>query len=63
MGKVVLFSASRKVAYKRGDLSWGGQFISILLSQFIWIQTRGCRGSDRMVVGFITTYAISAYHH
>ena len=25
--------------------------------------TRGRRGRDRMVVGFITTYAISAYHH
>ena len=24
---------------------------------------RGCRGRDRMVVGFYTTYAISAYHH
>jgi len=24
---------------------------------------RGGRGRDRMVVGFITTYAISAYHH
>jgi len=23
----------------------------------------GCRGRDRMVVGVITTYAISAYHH
>ena len=23
----------------------------------------GCRGRDRMVVGFTTTYAISAYHH
>ena len=23
----------------------------------------GCRGSDRMVVGFTTIYAISAYHH
>jgi len=23
----------------------------------------GCGGSDRMVVGFITTYAISAYYH
>jgi hypothetical protein len=23
----------------------------------------GRRGRDRMVVGFITTYAISAYHH
>jgi hypothetical protein len=24
---------------------------------------RGCHGRDRMVVGFITTYAIRAYHH
>ena len=24
---------------------------------------RGCRGRDRMTVGFTTTYAISAYHH
>jgi hypothetical protein len=24
---------------------------------------RGRRGRDRMVVGFMTTYAISAYHH
>jgi hypothetical protein len=24
---------------------------------------RGRRGGDRIVVGFITTYAISAYHH
>jgi len=22
-----------------------------------------CRGRDHMVVGFTTTYAISAYHH
>jgi hypothetical protein len=24
---------------------------------------RGCRGRDRMVGGFTTIYAISAYHH
>ena len=24
---------------------------------------RGRRGRDRMIVGFTTTYAISAYHH
>ena len=24
---------------------------------------RGCRGHDRMIVGYTTTYAISAYHH
>ena len=25
--------------------------------------TNGRRGRDRMIVGFITTYAINAYHH
>ena len=25
--------------------------------------TRGRRGRDPMIVGFITTYAISTYHH
>jgi hypothetical protein len=25
--------------------------------------TGGCRGRDRMIVGFTTTYAISSYHH
>ena len=27
------------------------------------LQGKGRRGRDRMVVGFRTTYAISAYHH
>jgi hypothetical protein len=27
------------------------------------IKNRDRRGRDRMVVGFTTTYAISAYHH
>jgi hypothetical protein len=27
------------------------------------VQKRGCRGRDRMVVGFTKFYAISAYHH
>ena len=26
-------------------------------------KSRDRRGRDRMVVGFMTTYAISAYHH
>ena len=29
----------------------------------ILFQIKGYRGHDRMVVGFTTTYAISAYHH
>ena len=31
--------------------------------ELITIQSWGLSGRDRMVVGFITTYAISAYHH
>jgi len=27
------------------------------------MNTGGCRGRNRMVVGFTTTYAISTYHH
>ena len=27
------------------------------------LQYRCCRGHDRMVVGFTTTYAITAYHY
>ena len=30
---------------------------------FVTYDCRGHRGRDRMVVGFTTTYAISAYHH
>jgi hypothetical protein len=29
----------------------------------LYLHWRGCRGHGRMVVGFTTTYAISAYHH
>jgi len=42
---------------------------AIYIYIYIYIYTvtdqnlRGRRGRDRMVVGFITTYAISAYHH
>jgi len=27
------------------------------------MSVRGCRGLDHIVVGFITTYVISAHHH
>ena len=33
------------------------------LWKLIHIYYRGHRGRDRMVIGFTTTYAISAYHH
>ena len=37
--------------------------IIVLITFCIFLNTlRGCRGRDRMVVGFTTTCAISAYH-
>jgi len=35
----------------------------MLLQKIGKIKGRGSHGRDRMVVGFTTTYAISAYHH
>jgi hypothetical protein len=35
----------------------------MLVMWHILFQIKGYRGHDRMVVGFTTTYAISAYHH
>jgi hypothetical protein len=34
-----------------------------LMTLLIWTQQSGRRSRDHMVVGFITTYAISAYYH
>jgi len=37
-----------------------------MIQTYYWlflIQSWGCCDCDRMVVGFTTTYAISAYHH
>jgi len=31
--------------------------------RYFFLTCRGRRDRDRMVVGFTTTYAISAYHH
>ena len=33
------------------------------VTSMLLITHRGPRARDRMVVGFTTTYAISAYHH
>jgi hypothetical protein len=38
-------------------------FICMFYFIFISIELRGSHGRDRMVVGFITTYAIRAYYH
>jgi len=35
----------------------------MLQNCFDFLLYRGRRGRDRVVVGFITTYAISVYHH
>ena len=38
------------------------KFLYLLIQSGIKHKKRGCRGRDHMVVGFTTTYAISAYH-
>jgi len=41
-----------------------GQVVKLVITYVENFKTdRGCRGCDRMVFGFTTTYAISAYHH
>ena len=43
---------------------WNKKHVITTPSQFILYYTiTACCGRDRMVVGFTTTYAISAYHH
>ena len=37
--------------------------LETLLNYSFSLYFRGRRGRDRMVVGFTTTYATSAYHH
>ena len=48
-------------------ISWGVSITKILSnSLLLGVSTKinfGCRGCDLMVVGFTTTYAISAYRH
>jgi hypothetical protein len=41
------------------------RIIDIYITDYtnIPVNFEGCRGRDRMVVVFTTTYAISAYHH
>jgi hypothetical protein len=42
-------------------LMWG--LFSRIMEIVIAVPLEDRRGRDRMVVGFITTYAISVYHH
>jgi hypothetical protein len=37
--------------------------VNLFLHQIITLHNEGHHGHDHMVVGFTTTYAISAYHH
>ena len=48
--------------YTDSDYTFG-IFKFLLHSEAYSLCVRGCRGRDRMVVGFTTTYAISACHH
>jgi hypothetical protein len=40
-----------------------GHYVRWFIINFISFRAGGRRGRDFMVVGFTTTYAISAYHH
>jgi uncharacterized DUF497 family protein len=48
---------------KSGCKKSGGVFFLSLTKIFSTNYGRSRRGRDRMLVGFTTTYAISAYHH
>jgi len=39
-----------------------GQYNTMKTNQYVGLD-RGRRGLDRMIIGFRTTYVISAYHH
>jgi hypothetical protein len=41
-----------------------GKITSLCMKELVFsLSSRGRGGHDRMVVGFTTTYAISAFHH
>jgi hypothetical protein len=60
----------KRANYKRNDIKklWKGPFTKEIVLKAMKManynrNARGRRGGDRMVVGFTTTCAISAYHH
>ena len=53
-----IYSGSKNQQYNEGVL----HLVIYLCSTKIQRLKRGCCGHDRIVVGFTTTYAISAYH-
>ena len=42
---------------------WNERSIATHSTLWFILLPRACRGRDRMIVGFTTTYAIDAYHH
>jgi hypothetical protein len=46
-----------------GRMEPSNHYSKYLFKRIKLTSTRGRRGRDRMVVGFTTTYAISAYNH
>jgi hypothetical protein len=64
----VMMKVSISLYYSRPEYSWKIARWTLSTNQSInhyitYISERGCHGPDHMVVGFITTYAVSAYHH
>jgi hypothetical protein len=59
VGDMILMTLNKNLSDWLFIPTWQICYSSINLQD----QERGCRCRDRMVVGFITTCAISAYHH
>ena len=57
------FSGERYLMTWRKDKPAWVYHNKMLQNCFDFLFYRGRRGRDRVVVGFITTYAISVYHH
>ena len=60
---IVLYSVHISTNYNRIHIYFNYISVDKLWHISYVYCNRGCRGRDRMVVGFITTYEISAYYH
>ena len=54
------YAAANSAVNASDDALMKVMFISIVST---YTNSRGRHGRDRLVIGFTTTYAISAYHH
>ena len=60
---VIQHEVSKNLVFKMAQCQDHSLFFFYNVFFFIKVRDRDHCGHDRMVVGFTTTYAISAYHH